>query len=145
MMEQNNTKVYIIRRIHNEIKENNLVIEFSLVSGNCGVFAIALKHVLNEGTLCLINDGGTNRFCHMVLKTDKDEYLDGEGISNAERLKDRWRHEVIQTFEDEPKILHGCATDIKVEDMEKILRLLINGTVKEAKKIYKENCNWYYY
>ena len=54
-----------------------------LTSGNCGIFAYALKEVFQTGEL--FNTGG---FCHILLEHD-GKYYDGEGIYNSfEELQD---------------------------------------------------------
>lgn len=77
-----NSKIEISEFIKSIPKKEKL----KLNSGNCGIFAIALKRIFGKGKLvAVLSDQEPEMFIHVALNIE-DKYYDGEGIKSKEEL-----------------------------------------------------------
>jgi len=74
-----------INNILLRIQLENLVDGLRLTSGNCGIFAYALKELLGYGQCLDIGCGA-----HFVLKVNDDLYIDGSGKMTKRDLDKKW-------------------------------------------------------
>jgi len=120
-----------LKRILREIKKGKLVDRLRLTTGNCGCFAIALRHLLNDGDLF---DFG--HCAHVVLKLG-DRYVDGTGIYSLTGIKEQWeRWGKGKVHNDEKRIFTDTGNYHTIEEMEEILKLLSEG--KSVRKYHVE-------
>jgi hypothetical protein len=113
-------------------KVKDIYRDFKLTSGNCGVFAIALKEIINDGELY-----GFDRTYHIVLKLE-DKYLDGTGIYTKEEIEKQWYYKVEKEDITEQEILDGTCRDLDVKDMKKIILMWVKDRMSEAMRYYRD-------
>lgn len=111
-----------LKRILQEIKGHDLVEKLRLTMGNCGCFAIALRHLLKTGDLFDLG-----HCAHVVLKLG-DRYVDGTGIYSLEGILEQWGSWGNgKVHNDEEKIFRDTGNYHTIEEMEQILKLLSEG------------------
>lgn len=111
-----------IDKILKEIKDNDLVKKLRLTSGNCGVFAAALKRQLGRGEILNINHGA-----HLCLLVD-GMCIDGEGICTKEQWLGRWIcWGPLYITNDEEEVLLDTGEFHTVDEMEEIILELAEG------------------
>ncbi len=122
-----------LERVLAEIKEKDLVGRLRLVTGNCGVFAIALKRLLQKGELYNIGNGA-----HVLLKLVRNSYVDGVGIHTGNELRKIWgRWGSGKIDNDEDVIIKQTANSYSIEEMEEIIVCLSKGLeIPSEKMIY---------
>ena len=129
-----------IQVILNQIKEHDLVNKLHLTTGNCGVFAIALKHLTGLGELY-----GINSHCHIVLKLARRLYVDGTGMMNVRELKEEWSSWGwrFAPNDDERDIVEGTSHSFTVIQMEHILQMLAEETpIKDVMSYATKHDEW---
>lgn len=110
-------------RVLQEIQDKELVTKLRLCTGNCGIFAIALRNLLGKGEFLRI--GG---FAHIVLKLDEFTYVDGTGKSTLEELLADWSYwGPASIIDDEESIQAHTRYTYDIDQMETIISRLSRG------------------
>ena len=125
-----------LKTILSTIKRDNLVERLCLTTGNCGVLAIALKHLLGEGEIWMFD-----WHSHCVLFLDQDKFVDGTGVLTEQELLSAWKNcSGLAPNPDEEDIVGNTGHTFTVRQMENILMKILRG---ESVEYYTNPDHWY--